>query len=321
MSIFLSKCRSVVGVVFFASALVLSAEARPEHVIIVSLDGGKPAVMRSSPMPVLQTLVAEGAHTWAAQTIDPSVTLPSHTSMLTGVKAEKHKILWNDWRPTNGAVRVSTVFSLAKQKGLTTAMFVGKEKLQHIVVTNSVDRFTFVKNSERISTTNAQGAVATERVPHAMQVASAAAEWIVQARPNVCFIHFPDPDSLGHKYGWGSEQQVQSFAECDAALGIVLNAIKEAGIENKTALIVSADHGGHGRRHGSKMPDDKLIPWIAYGAGVTRNFTITDPVSTCDTMATALWLLNVDVPSSLDGRPVKKAFQPVLSARRNSGRG
>ena len=88
--------------------LALSSRAAPraEHVFIISLDGGKPAVIQQSRMPVLERLVAEGAHTWTANTIFPSTTLPGHTSMLTGVGPEKHHILWNSWVPTNGIVRV-----------------------------------------------------------------------------------------------------------------------------------------------------------------------------------------------------------------------
>jgi len=56
------------------------------------------------------------------------------------------------------------------------------------------------------------------------------------------------------------------------------------------------------------MPEDMNIPWIAVGEGVKRNFEITAPVSTCDTAATALWLLDVPVPQSFDGKPITSAF-------------
>ncbi len=312
MTVYARKCWFAVAVCLLA--LVSTLEARPEHVFIISLDGGKPAVMELSPMPVLQNLISGGAHTWSAKTIDPSITLPSHTSMLTGVEPRKHKILWNDWRPTNGVVNAPTLFSMAKKKGLTTAMFVGKEKFRHLLLPNSVDKFSYVKNTERICTTNAGGKVTFMSVPHCRQVAREAAQWIVQVKPNLCFIHFPDPDAVGHKYGWGSEQQLQAFGDCDEALGMLLNAITNAGIAESSVVIVTADHGGHGRTHGSKLPDDKFIPWVVFGAGVAKDFTITDRVGTCDTTATALWLLDVSRPASLDGRPVKSAFLPVLSA-------
>ena len=71
---------------------------------------------------------------------------------------------------------------------------------------------------------------------------------------------------------------------------------------------MSADHGGHNKTHGTKSPEDMTIPWIVWGEGVKPGFKITAPVTTCDTAATALWLLDVPLPSNLDGKPVTSAF-------------
>jgi hypothetical protein len=84
------------------------AAPRAQHVFIISFDGGKPAVMQESRMPTLLAMVAQGAHTWGAQTIFPSIPLVSHTSMLTGVGPDKHKVLWNSWQPDKGLVPVPT---------------------------------------------------------------------------------------------------------------------------------------------------------------------------------------------------------------------
>src|SRR5882672_7523085 len=106
MTVFV-RCQIFLAVAF---AFVWSAVAGPraEHVFIISIDGGKPSVIEHSKMPVLDKLVAEGAHTWMANTIFPSTTLPSHTSMLTGVGVGKHHILWNSWEPKQGVVHVTT---------------------------------------------------------------------------------------------------------------------------------------------------------------------------------------------------------------------
>jgi predicted AlkP superfamily pyrophosphatase or phosphodiesterase len=291
-------------------ALSAGAAPRAQHVFIISMDGGKPAAIEQSQMPVLQRLVAEGAHTWTATTIYPSITLPSHTSMLTGVGPDKHHILWNGWVPSRGPVTVPTVFSEAKQAGFSTAMFVGKEKFRHLVLTNTVDQFTYGR-AVAIDVVKSEGGGAEEKhegTVLADKVAAQAAAYIVQHKPNLCFIHFADPDSVGHKFGWNSPQQLEAFAKTDAALGVVMKAIDQAGIAGETVVIVSADHGGHGRTHGSKNPEDMQIPWVAWGKGVKRGFTITEPVNTCDTAATALWLLNVACPPTLDGKPVTSAF-------------
>lgn len=265
------------------------AQARAEHVFIISFDGGKPSVMQESEMPTLQSLLKKSAYTWQAQTIFPSLTLPSHTSMLTGVQPAKHHVLWNDWDPNQGQIAVPTIFLLAKQKKLSTAMFVGKDKFAHLNLPNSLDQYSMPSYDCK-------------------QVAKAAAEYILKSKPNLCFIHFADSDGAGHLYGWGAPEQKQAFASEDDALNVVLAAIARAGIKDSSVVILSADHGGHERTHGSKSLDDMLIPWIVSGKGVKPHFVLKDPVSTCDTAATALWLLDLAVPANFDGKPIKSAF-------------
>ena len=272
-----------------ASLHPASAAPRAQHVFIISFDGGKPSVMQNSPMPVLMNLVKEGATAWNAQTIFPSITLVAHTSMLTGVVPAKHKITWNDWIPQNGLVKVPTAFKLARESGYTTAIFAGKEKFRHLNVPGTVDEFQIPAYKSTI-------------------VAAAAAKYIGEKKPNLCFIHFADSDGAGHEFGWGSKEQIQAFADEDAALKTVLDAVQQAGIASRSVFILSADHGGHDKTHGTDSPEDMTIPWIAWGASVKSNYTIETAVNTCDTAATALWLLGVAVPADWDGKPVISAF-------------
>jgi predicted AlkP superfamily pyrophosphatase or phosphodiesterase len=263
-----------------------------DHVFIVSFDGGKPAVMKESPMPTFMKMKADGAGTFEARTIFPSITLVSHTSMLTGVGPDKHKILWNEWIPEKGLVPVPTIFSLAKKQDreISTAMFVGKQKFAHLFLPGSLNAFSMPGYSCKI-------------------VARQAADYIQQEKPNLCFIHFADSDGAGHQYGWGTPQQIQAFADEDAALGVVREAIKKAGIEKTSLVILTADHGGHAKTHGTASDEDTLIPWVIWGAGVKKNASITAPVMTYDTAATALYALGIPIPAEFDGKPVLSAFE------------
>lgn len=307
---FMRRVVIVAGILAFT--LAAFAAPRAAHVFVISIDGGNPEIMQRSPMPVLKKLAKEGAHTWQAQTIVPSLTLPAHTSMLTGVRPDKHRITWNNWMPTNGLVRTPTIFAAAHPAGFSTAMFVGKEKFRHLLLPGTVDVFNYdltaavdVTKSENGGATNMK----KEGNVSARVVAAEAADYIVKHKPNLCFIHFADPDGIGHTFGWGSPQQIKAFADTDAALGILLKALRRARIEKDSVIIISADHGGHGRGHSQGTPADMTIPWIAWGKGVNRRSEITVPVNTCDTAATALWLLGVEPLTSLDGVPVFTAFE------------
>jgi predicted AlkP superfamily pyrophosphatase or phosphodiesterase len=300
------------GAIALLSTAALAAFGSPhaEHVFIISIDGGKPAVIAQSEMPILKQLAAEGACTWSARTIFPSITLPSHTSMLTGVGPDKHHILWNTWEPRKGFVSVPTIFAEAKKAGYSTAMFVGKEKFRHLAQSGTVDEFQFDREQSGEVTKVIAGNAKPETsstVP-ARIVAKSVARYILEQRPNLCFIHFTDPDDIGHKYGWGSPEQRRALGDVDAALGEVLKALEVARIRDRSVLIITADHGGHGKTHGLSTPEDMIIPWVAWGEGVKKNFTITAPVITYDTAATALGLLAVPCPRSFDGIVVASAF-------------
>lgn len=282
-------------------AHLAGGKPRVEHVFIVSFDQGNPDTIQQTDMPTFHEMAEQGAHTWDAYTIVPSITLPSHTSMLTGVGIQKHQILWNDYQPAKGLVKVPTIFSLAKERGYTTAMFVGKEKFKHLLLPGSVDAFVWPQPDD-----------------DAISVAKAFAAQVGELKPNLCFIHFRDPDTMGHRHGVNSPEKIQAFKDSDAALKIVKDAIEAAGLMKDSVIILTADHGSHDTKdkkgntvgtHGSPETDDVRIPWVAYGKGVKKGFTITAATVQYDTAATALWLLNVPLPESFWGRPVTSAFK------------
>src|SRR6185503_4118236 len=108
--------------------------ARPvpgiSRVLLISVDGLRPDLALRANAPNLRGLMARGSYTMWARTTDLAVTLPSHTSMLTGVPPSKHGVTWNSVVPTTRIVysRWPTLFEIAHRAGYTTAMVSGKSK-------------------------------------------------------------------------------------------------------------------------------------------------------------------------------------------------
>lgn len=262
--------------------------ANPKRVIVISMDGAAPWVIAKTKLPILEKIASKGSSSWTAQTIYPSITLPSHTSMVTSVGPEVHGVLWNDYYPEKGVVQVPTMFGAAKAAGLKTAIVCSKPKFKHLQVPGTLDWFYLV-NSD------------------AKRVADKAIEVLQQEKPQLTLIHFKDPDAAGHAFGWGSTQQKMALQLVDQQLGRILSALEAAGMMADTTLIISADHGGHDRTHGTRKKEDMTIPWIAYGYGANQG-PIKAEISTIDTAATSLWLLGINPPSSFQGKPVTGAF-------------
>jgi predicted AlkP superfamily pyrophosphatase or phosphodiesterase len=265
----------------------LTPEPAPlaRRVLILSIDGLRPDAILLAPMPNLMALMQDGAYSLTAQTTHPSATLPAHVSMLSGQCPQKHGVDWNDYIPENGFAQVTDVFDLAHVAGMKTVMFVGKEKLRQ--VTESTDVFEYI---------NDRDLVITER--------------LIENFPTdfgLMFVHFPTADWMGHVYGWLSGEQLSVLFRADQALGNLLAELDAHGIRDETLIIVTSDHGGHGTIHGTRLPEDMTIPWIASGAGV-QSSALTSSITTIDTAATVALALNLSIPAEWDGVPVYGAF-------------
>lgn len=270
---------------------------------VVIWDGAKPAALQplldGGQLPTLRALAEEGAWTMRARTTVPSLTLPTHTSMLTGVGPQTHGVTWNKYLPERGAVGVPTVFEVAQAAGLSTAFVCGKEKFRHLVKGAAPDRFLYLDGG-------------------ADAAAAQAVSVLRASRPDLLVLHLRPADDAGHDFGWGSvadgappsPQYLAALQECDAATGLLVAALRADGW-GRTLLIVTADHGGTADNHGGAGDEDVLIPWVAAGGLVSARGEIAAPVVTMDTAATALEALGVAVPGGWEGRPV-----PVLAAPR-----
>lgn len=264
-----------------------TALARPTRALILSIDGFRPDAIESTPMRNLQNLMQESAYSLVAQTIFPSSTLPSHSSMLTGLCPDKHGVDWNDYIPERGYANGTDLFDLAHAAELRTVMVVGKEKLRQVTEPESTDVFEFINDRDVV-------------------IAARVAELIPQGF-DLMFVHFPTPDWMGHEYGWLSPEQYSVLFRADEALQTILDALEMAGMREDTLIIITADHGGHDTTHGSRRIEDMTIPWIMTGPGVRHLVLFTD-VNTMDTAATVAWALGLPLQPDWDGRPVLEAF-------------
>jgi predicted AlkP superfamily pyrophosphatase or phosphodiesterase len=266
------------------------------HVVVISIDGLRPDAIAKYNAKTIQRLMAGGSFTLEAKTIFPSKTLPSHTSMLTGLDADQHGITWNDDRTKDhGHVDVPTIFGLARTAGFTTAAFFSKPKFHHLEAANTLD---YVRSPK--------GSLLDQKWPAERTVAEVK-KYLRTATPNLMFVHIAEPDHAGHLFGWMSFMYGRAVREADGAIAEVLRAADERFGAGNYSVILTADHGGHGRNHGSADPRDTTIPWIVWGRSVTTGMTLTD-IRTMDTAATALWLLGVDMPAAFEGKAVQRAF-------------
>ena len=266
------------------------------NVIVVSIDGLRPDAIQAFDAETMKRLIGEGSYTLKASTINPSKTLPSHTSMLTGEPPERHHVLWNNVTTAKmDQIELPNIFSVARQSGYTTAAFFRKAKFQPLQRPGTLDYSQapggwFGKWSGERTMTDVE-------------------RYLRDAKPNLLFVHLTDPDAAGHSSGWMSTEYGRAVRAADAAVSRLLKAADSAYGRGNYSLIVTADHGGHDRNHGSGDPRDITIPWIAWGKGVKTGALDAAVVRTMDTASTVLWLLGLKEPTDWAGTPVVDAFE------------
>lgn len=115
--------------------LIAASSAQAGPVLLISIDGLRPgdvhhAEQRGLKLPNLRKFLTEGAHASAVIGVLPTVTYPSHTTLLTGVSPARHGIVSNTtFDPLNinqggwfwyaEDIKVPTLWDAARAKGLT----------------------------------------------------------------------------------------------------------------------------------------------------------------------------------------------------------
>ncbi len=302
------------GVILVGWATTL-AQQRPERlVLIVSIDGGKPSVMRrllaEGKMPNLQRLMTGGSYTLTAKTVVPSHTAPGHISMLTGIDYParfpndeaivKRNEPFDEQR--HHPVAVTTVFEIAKRAGLRTALIAGAGKrVKYVEKPQTLDVAAYLPSDD-------------ERLRLALELLRDE-----QKRLHLLFLHLTEADRAGHSHGWGndaegippSSEYLQALQNIDRRIGQLVTTLKQLKLWGQTLLIVTADHGGIDKTHGGATLEEVTIPWIAAGglARKSSELRVEGTVRIFDTAPTALAALGLPIPPDWDGKPIQQAFK------------
>jgi hypothetical protein len=132
--------------------------------------------------------------------------------------------------------------------------------------------------------------------------------------PNLLFVHIGEPDYAGHLFGWMGHVYGRAVRMADHAVAEIIDEANDRWGGGNYTVIVTADHGGHDKNHGSSDPRDTTIPWIAWGKGIKPGIILPEGIRTMDTAATALWLLGIQTPTDWVGAPVRGAVTSTTVA-------
>lgn len=270
------RCRSIV-----TAAIALAVVAAPSaeqtrgadtshHVVIITLDGFAGWALDDPylPVPTLRMLAARGAVAKGMRSVNPTVTWPNHTSIVTGVTPAKHGVLFNGmlvrdpgvpprvepWRDKKDMVRAPTLYDAAHEAGMTTA------QVDWVAILNTpAITWEFAERPERPEAkpeiaremvkagTISQADVdsfGTRNIVWRDEVwTNAAAHILREHRPNLLLFHLLALDSTQHRYGPRTPAAMISMAHLDSQVARIVRTLEETGLMPRTTIFVLSDHG------------------------------------------------------------------------------
>lgn len=283
-------------VLALCSALILhsASQAQDQHVILISIDGLRPEFYKDPGynMVNLRQAMAEGAYSNGVDGVFPTVTYPSHTTMITGVKPLKHGIWSNTpaeplgvtgkWNWMYDSIKVPTVFSQAKAKGLTTASVFwpvsvgspatylipeywylsaekgGKKAIEKALRENAVPKGLYEELEENATGKLDEADYNDDYLTIDENHARMSAYLIRKYKPSFLAVHLVMVDHFEHEQGREGDKVRAAVASVDHAVKIIREAVEKAGINDKTTFIVTGDHG-FVDIHSSLAPNTLLV--------------------------------------------------------------
>jgi predicted AlkP superfamily pyrophosphatase or phosphodiesterase len=224
-------------IIFCLWAATLQA-APLKNVMIISIDALHPAALNAGTTPAIYELMRQGAYTLNGQSTNPPKTLLSHTSMFTGLRPDESGKLDNQWQPGEPTIDQKTIFDRAKQKGFLTGFFYSKQKLGFLV-NGAVDIHRWSRDD-------------------AIDLADAL---VKKPGRHFVFLHVSGLDFVGPEYGWLSAEYMEELSYIDEYLTPLIRLVKE---QKNYLIIITSDHAGHDKIHGSQHPDDYKLPFVVH---------------------------------------------------------
>lgn len=224
-----------------------------------------------STLPNYQRYLAGGCRIEKVTSVYPTITYPCHTTMITGVYPDKHKIpgnfelhpgcttdlpwlwdyKWNNWP--------EDIFKSAKRAGYHTASVFWPVTGNHPAIDDLIAEYwiqdpddtprkayTRMGSDERMINIIEKYMRGKKQLFHPELdefIVDCACEVIRQYRPDILFAHPANIDAARHKYGVFNDQVTEAVKRTDDYIGRIMKAVEESGDLEDTNLVLTSDHG------------------------------------------------------------------------------
>jgi arylsulfatase A-like enzyme/tetratricopeptide (TPR) repeat protein len=294
------------------------------NVILISIDTLRADALgcyggENAETPTIDGLAAGGVLFTGCKTPTP-LTLPSHTTMLTGTYPPYHGVHINDVAVPGDLVFLSEILS---DNGFGTAGIIGGFPLD--------DVFGFDQGFDYYDDdfTAGIGSSLSGFEKPANQVLGRARTWIEKNHggPFFLFLHFYDPHLLysppeRFRTKYHEAPYFGEVAFVDSVLSGLLPILETNGLDDRTLIILTSDHGESLEEHGEPTHGfyvyeaTQHVPLIMYCPGlIPAGKVIEGSVNVADIYPTVLDILGIEPAESVQG----ETLVPSIFGNRKTG--
>ncbi len=254
-------------------AFGLAGVANAAPVLMISVDGLRPgdvfdAQQRGLKIPNLRSFVAQGSTATGVFGVLPTVTYPSHTTLITGVSPAKHGVVNNltfdpmninqqGWYWFASDIKVPTLWEAAHAKGLVTANVHWPVSVEAKGVDYNLPQIWHTGHPDdeklvhALSTPGLLDALTAKLGPYARGIDDEiggdetrgrfAVQLIADHKPDFATVYLTALDTNQHHFGPGSTEAHAALERIDAVVGTLVAAELKAHPDAMIAIV--SDHG------------------------------------------------------------------------------
>ena len=271
------RARSIFCILGFAVVCLFAvkslAQQTPPLLVMISVDGMRPdyiteADAHGAKVPNLRRFLKEGTYADGVVGVVPTVTYPSHTTLVTGVWPAKHGILANatfdplrqneeGWYWYTEDIRVPTLWDVAAAAGRTTASIQWPVTAGAHITWNIPEywRANTPDDAKLLRALSTRGLLeeaaaeigefrdGTDTSAKADEILGRYAEWILEKKhPALLTLHLSSLDHIEHQTGPFSPEDIAVLESIDATIGRI-RAIVEKLAPGHAYIAIVSDHG------------------------------------------------------------------------------
>lgn len=295
----LSLILSLLGIFHIGISQAQTPQPIAKHVIMIGLDALSSRGLQKASTPTMNQMIAEGALAPYARCVLPTVSTPNWTSMLTGVDPVQHGIYDNSWE---------------RESRQWDPVLTGQEDVYPSVLSWLKDqrpdaKMHFFYEWDGLSRMFEMSIVDKKfRSEKGAEVFDEAVKSFFADKPDFLFIGIDETDGAGHKHGHDAQGYYDVISFYDKKIGEFIARIKEEGLMEETAILITGDHGGINFGHGGRTLYEIEIPIILYGKGIASGKVLEHPYYIYDVAPTLAYWLGVTPPEATIGRVMEEAF-------------